>query len=221
MSLFTALVLSNAALAAPTHAQMEAASWAHSADRSHDDAGEVKVFNSTVAGVQCFKATARTSDVDAKTMLAVVTDIPGAKRWSSAGITQAEVLGRAGNTVSYYQYLDVPGWTMASDRYWFLDAQIVDSGGTKAMKWTKMAPTSPHEARHQAFRTANSSAVEPDVNVGSWSFTQADFGVDISYMICTEGGSIPAAIQSAATRKTLPDTVGDVVREAKKRLGKM
>jgi hypothetical protein len=214
------LALVPLASAAPTHAQMEAASWAHSADRAHDDAGEVKVFSATVAGVQCFKATARTSEVDAKTLLTVVTDIPGAKRWSSAGITQAEVLGRAGNKVSYYQYLDVPGWTMASDRYWFLEGEIIDAGARKEMRWSPLPPTSPHAARHQSFKTANAGAVEPDVNVGAWVFTQAEFGVDIAYMICTEGGSIPTAIQNAATRKTLPDTVGDVVREAKKRLGK-
>ena len=57
------LLFVHAALAAPTHAQMEAATWSHYSDRSHDDAGEVKVFRSTVAGVDCFKATAMTSEV--------------------------------------------------------------------------------------------------------------------------------------------------------------
>ncbi len=106
------LMLSAVSLAAPTHTAMETASWSHLADRRHDDAGTVKVFSATVDGTSCFKATASTSDADGATMLAVVTDIVGAKKWSSAGVTQAEVLGRTGNTVSYYQYLDLPAWTM-------------------------------------------------------------------------------------------------------------
>lgn len=209
------------AFAAPTHPQMEAASWSHLADREHDDAGTVKVYSATVAGVSCFKAEATTAEADGKTMLGVVTDIPGSTRWSSAGVTKAQVLGRSGSSVTYYQYLDVPGWTMASDRYWFLTSKITDTGTLRAMKWERMDPSGPYASRYQAFRTENSSAVEPPVNVGSWTFKDVEFGVGISYSICTDsGGSIPSAIQNAATRKTLPDTVGDVVREAKKRLGK-
>ena len=79
------------------------------------------------------------------------------------------------------------------------------------------------EARfaYRDFAAANPKAVEPPINVGGWYFKDAGAGVDITYLICTDaGGSIPYAIQNAATKKTLPDTVGDVVREAKKRLGK-
>ncbi len=215
------LIFLQAALATPTHAQMEAASWSYLADRAHDDAGRVKVYSATIAGVTCFKATATTADADAKTMLDVVTDVVGAKRWSSAGVTKAEILGRAGNTITYYQYLDVPSWTFTADRYWFLESEILDQGATKRMRWKRMDPSGPFAARYNAFKAKNPDAVEPPINVGSWTFTRRDFGVDIEYMICTDaGGSIPSAIQSAATRKTLPDTVGDVVREAKRRLGR-
>lgn len=216
LSLFVAT-----ALAAPTHAQMDAASWSKYSDREHDDAGKVEIYSATIGGLQCFKASALTMDADANTMLKVVTDVVGAKRWSSAGVTKAEVLSRAGNSIAYYQYLDVPGWTMTSDRFWFLQSTVVDEGRTKKMLWEKLDTSGPYAARYQQIKAENGNAVEPPVNVGSWVFEGQDFGVAIHYSICTDaGGSIPTAIQSAATRKTLPDTVGDVVREAKKRLGK-
>lgn len=215
-----ALILA-AAHATPTHAAMEAASWSHLADREHDDAGMVKVYSATVAGIGCFKAEAEVTSVDGKSMLDVVSDVVGAKQWSSAGVTRAEVLGRTGNTVAYYQYLDVPDWTFASDRFWFLSSDIVDAPGTRTLRWNRLDPNGPYAARYQAFKAENPSAVEPPVNVGGWYFKDDDFGVTITYLICTDaGGNIPSAVQSAATRKTLPDTVGDVVREAKKRLGR-
>lgn len=209
------------AFAAPTHAQMESAAWERYATREHDDAGKVEIFTAQIGGLPCFRASATTADADAGTMLKVVMDVTGAKRWSSAGVTKAEVLSRAGNSMAYYQYLDVPGWTMTSDRFWFLQSVVVDEGTKKKLLWDKLDVTGPYAQRYQQFKAQNPSAVEPPVNVGSWMFESRDFGVDVHYSICTDaGGSIPTAIQSAATRKTLPDTVGDVVREAKKRLGK-
>lgn len=214
-------MLVTAALANPTHAAIKTAAWSHVTDREHADAGTVKVFNATVAGIQCFRAQANTSEADGKTLLDVVTDVTGAKRWSSAGITQAESLGRNGNKVTYFQYLSVPGWTMSSDRFWFLTASINDAAPKRSLEWNRIAPDSQFIERYNTFKAENPKAVEPPVNVGMWEFTDADFGVEVTYSICTDaGGSIPYAIQNAATRKTLPDTVGDVVREAKKRLGR-
>lgn len=215
------MFLITTALAAPTHAEIKSATWAHIADRSHGDAGEVKVFNATIGGIQCFKASASTSEADGSTMLGVVTDVVGAKRWSSAGITQAEMLGKNGNRITYFQYLDVPGWTMSSDRYWFLTASVNDNPGRRSLEWDRIASDSQFAERYTTFKNENPKAVEPPVNIGLWEFIDEDFGVQVAYSICTDaGGAIPYAIQSAATRKTLPDTVGDVVREAKKRLGR-
>jgi hypothetical protein len=214
-------LLPSARAGTPTHAAMAAASWSHLADRNHDDAGTVKVFSATVADINCFKATAQTDEADGATMLAVVTDVVGAKTWSTAGVTQAEVLGRSGDTITYFQYLDVPGWTMSSDRFWFLTGTVKDSGGARSLEWNRIDPSGPYGERYRAFIRDNPKAVEPPLNVGGWYFTDSGAGTAIEYRICTDaGGSIPYAIQNAATKKTLPDTVGDVVREAKKRLGK-
>jgi hypothetical protein len=71
---------------------------------------------------------------------------------------------------------------------------------------------------YQKVKDEHPNAVEPTVNVGSWVFDAGDSGVKMTYSICTRpGGSIPVAIQNAATRRTLPDTLGDVVREARRR----
>ena len=40
-------------------------------------------------------------------LMSVATDITGAKSWSTAGITKAEVLGQGGGQIDYYQYLDI------------------------------------------------------------------------------------------------------------------
>jgi hypothetical protein len=211
------LFLSGSALAAPTHAAMDAASWSVVTTANHADAGEVTISTATVAGVQCFRGTA-TTDQPAEKLLAVVTDVAGSTRWSSAGITEAKLLSNSGGTYSYYQYLDVPGWTMASDRYWFLVSKVVRTGDRIDFLWDPMPTDSPFAAQHQQFATAHPDAVEPPVNIGSWSFVTSGAKTQVIYQICTQpGGSLPVAIQNAATRKTLPDTVGDVIKDAKKR----
>lgn len=210
-------LLAFSAQADPTHAAMEAASWEAVTSKQHADAGKVEIWRATVDAVECFRGTAVT-DAPVGKLLDVVADVASATRWSSAGVTEAKLLARSGSTIEYYQYLDVPGWTMASDRFWFLRSTIESSPTKGVLRWERLPEGGPHAATFQEVKAAHPDAVEPTVNVGSWSFEQQADGVHISYAVCTQpGGSIPAAIQNAATKGTLPDTVGDVVREAKKR----
>lgn len=205
------------ALAAPTHSAMDSAAWSVVTTATDADAGEVTISRATVDSVECFRGAAKT-DVPASKLLAVVADIESATRWSSAGITEAKVLAKSGSELSYYQYLDVPGWTMSADRYWFLKSTVSDTGSKASLLWSRLVDGGTFTDIYQKFKTDHPDAVEPPVNVGSWQFTQAGDKVDIVYAICTlPGGSIPLAIQNAATRKTLPNTVGDVVREARRR----
>ncbi len=212
------LFIASAALAdGPTHASLESADWTIVTTASSKDVGEVQVYKSVVAGVDCFRGTAVT-DVAAPKLLDVVADVEGATRWSSAGVTEAKLLARQGDRLEYYQYLDVPGWTMASDRFWFLSSSIERSGPKIAFRWQPLAGGGAHASTYQSVVEAHPGAVEPPVNVGGWYFEERDDGVHVTYQVCTKpGGSIPVAIQNAATKKTLPDTVGDVVREAKNR----
>jgi hypothetical protein len=197
---------------------MTQAQWAPVTSKTHADAGKVDIWRATVDGVECFRGTAVTDAPVAK-LLDVVADVASATRWSSAGVTEAKLLSRSGDTLEYYQYLDVPGWTMASDRFWFLRSTVESTPTKASFVWDRLPEGGgSHAAEFQQVKAAHPDAVEPTVNVGGWFFEQQGDGVHISYEICTlPGGSIPSAIQNAATKGTLPDTVGDVVREAKKR----
>jgi hypothetical protein len=185
--------------------------------KSHADAGQVTVYSATVGGVECFRGTAVT-DVAGDKMLAVVSDVEGATRWSSAGITDAKLLSDASGRIEYFQYLDVPAWTLASDRFWFLTSTIERSEASIAFRWDRLADGGDHKATWEKIKSDNPSAIEPPINVGGWYFEKASDGTHVTYQVCTDtGGAIPAAVQNAATKKTLPDTLGDVVRAARTR----
>lgn len=195
-------------------------SWQLLTTKAHDAAGEVQVFNTTIADVQCFKGVA-TADLSIDGLLAVVTDVAAAKYWSSAGVRDAEKLGGTGAAIDYYQYLDVPGWTLSSDRFWFLHGTVEKSGTTAVFHWDRLDGGGPYASRYAEVVAANPSAIEPPINVGGWTFRPTGSGTEVTYYVCTDvGGSIPRAVQNAATKGTLPDTVGDVIREARKRAGK-
>lgn len=213
-----ALSLTTAAAAAtPTWGQMQGASWASFASKSHADAGTIQVLSATIAGVECFKGMADTT-VPRETLYAVAADIKGTMRWSTAGVTEAELLSSSGADIYYYQYLDVPGWTMSSDRFWFLHGRTVREANRIVFTWDKLENGGAHSAKFQAVKAAHSDAVEPPVNLGGWVFTQSGEQTHIDYFICTDtGGYIPRTVQSAATTRTLPDTIGDLVREGKRR----
>lgn len=207
-----------AAWAAPTHTAIDSASWSVVTTVKNDNAGDVTISKAVVEGIECYRGTA-TTDQDPAKMLGVVADVEGAKRWSSAGITEAKLLSRSGDQIAYYQYLDVPGWTMAADRFWFLTSTLVQKGDLAELKWSQL-PTAdgPYAETYNAVKANHPNAVEPTVNVGSWRFQGVTPAVKMTYSVCTlPGGSIPLAIQNAATKRTLPDTLGDVVREARAR----
>ncbi len=211
------LALSAAALAAPTHAQMDAATWTEVTTAKHADAGTVTISKTVLQDIECFRGAAVT-DVAPSKLLAVVADVESATRWSTAGVTEAKLLAKNGSTIEYYQYLDVPGWTFAADRFWFLTSTLEDTGTKAALRWSPLVAGGAHAEKYQQVKTEHPDAVEPTANVGAWLFEQKEDGTHITYQVCTlPGGSIPTSIQNAATRKTLPDTVGDAVREARRR----
>ena len=203
---------------APTWADIQAvSSWEDVSTRNHDAGGTIQVQRATLGELPCFKGSATTT-VAAEALYEVAADVESTLSWSSAGVTQAELLGKAGDTMEYFQYLDVPGWTFASDRFWFLKGTTVRNGGTIEFRWERLVDGGAHKARWEQVKAENAGAVEPPVNVGGWVFAPNGSSTDVSYFICTDtGGSIPMAVQSAATKRTLPDTVGELIGEAKKR----
>ena len=193
--------------------------WAWYAARDTDSAGKVQVYKKTIGDLPCFQGVAST-DVSPEILYQVAADIPGTMKWSSAGVKEAEVLGKNGDTMDYYQYLDVPGWTLSNDRFWFLRGTTAKSDGVIVFRWDALQGGGPYADRYARVRAEHPDAVEPPVNVGGWVFSTQDDGTRIQYYVCSDtGGSIPKAVQSAATQRTLPDTVNDLVREGKRRAG--
>lgn len=201
----------------PTHAAIDAASWKPLTTRNND-AGAVGVSEATIGGITCFRGEV-VAAAPVEHLMAAALDIPGCTRWSTAGVRESVVLAKGGDWFEYYQYLDVPAWTMASDRFWFLKLTHATTPSRGTIRWDRMGDRGgPHNARYEAVATANPSAVEPVLNIGGWTFETVQGGTRVDYRVCTNpGGSIPVMVQNAATRQTLPDTVADVVREAMRR----
>ena len=119
----------------------------------------------------------------------------------------------------YYQYLDVP---IFSDRFWilrgFFEEEHTEKGIKKIFHWNKIS----HEYTdlQAQIQRMNPYAVEPIINVGAWTFEPIDKNgtLLLSYYICSHpGGSVPVALQSIATERTLPNNIKDILMEGQKR----
>lgn len=194
--------------------------WEDVGTRSHDDIGTVDIKLKKIDGAPCLMGTVA-AEVEADVLYDVVSDIPSAMAWSTAGLTKSKVLGRSGATVDYLQFLDVPNWTMASDRFWVLRGKDASESGTRAFRWWKFDAEAAYPETFAQIAEENSGALQPDVNWGQWMFTPEGGKTIVKYLVCTDpGGSMPEWLGKAAATRTLPDTVADVVREGRKRAGK-
>jgi hypothetical protein len=187
------------------------------ATKKHKDAGTVEVFNKTVQGTPCFRAIAQTQATPTA-MMDVAMDIVGSLKWSTAGLTRSEVLADNGKSLDYLQYVDVPGWTFSSDRFWVLRGTASTQGTKQQFTWKRIGEKGgPHSKRFTEVQE-ETGAIEPPVNVGGWEFIPGTASTTVRYTICTDsGGSVPRGLQNVATKTTLPDTVGDLIRESLKR----
>lgn len=204
--------------ATPTHQELETAAWKPLSERDHADAGTIRIATATLQGIECYRAEADATDVPADVFLGILSNPPSAKDWASADITEAEVLDKSADRVDYYQHLKVPGWTMVSDRFWFSRGTIDRTPTRLAWRYQKLQDGGPYHDRWLAHKQRHPNAIEPVHSVGGWYFEPTGSGTRITYAMCADiGGSIPAAVERYATRRTLPDTVGDVVREGRRR----
>lgn len=217
-SLLIGFTLSSTAQAAPTWAEVEAVKdWDSLTEKRHKVAGTVSVFNKEVSGTPCFRAIATTTATPA-VMMDVATDILGSLKWSTAGLTKSEILGKKGASIDYFQYVNVPAWTFSSDRFWILRGTASQQGTERQFTWHRLGEKGgPYSAKFLAIQE-ETGAIEPPVNVGGWEFIPQQSNTLVRYTICTDsGGSVPRGVQNMATKTTLPDTVGDLIRESLKR----
>ena len=210
-------IVSVAVAGTPTHDEIESAPWAAIGDKDHNDAGKVQLYTANVQGVDCYRAVA-TTEVSADVLFGIITNPEAAKDWSSANITEAVILSRSGNRIEYYQHLSTPGWTMMADRFWFSAGEFTETEALKAWRYKLLANGGAHTERYAAHRAKHPKAIEPTTSVGGWYFKPTGGQTEVTFMVCADiGGSIPGAVERFATRRTLPDTVGDMVREGRKR----
>lgn len=216
--LFALLITPTLASADPTWAEIQAFDdWIEHGTRDHDDAGKVDIWRTQTDETYCFHGLA-TVDVGAEVLWQVATDMESAKDWSSSDVAEAETLAVNGSIIEYYQYLDVPGWTMSKDRFWFLRGRTVREGAKITFSWERLIDGGPHAEKHAAVLEAHPNAIEVPVNSGAWVFEPSDDGTDVHYYICSiSGGNIPEKLGMMVTTTTLPDNIGDLVREGRKR----
>jgi hypothetical protein len=189
--------------------------WSAVGTRS-SDFGPVVVTHKVIGGIDCLTGVV-TVDVPPEKLLAVVEDVPAATKWSSASLRVSEVLGSADGATRFWQQIDVPNWTLVADRYWVLEGRSapVDSG--VRYRWQRV-PASTFPAVVSRAEANEAGSIEPPTNWGEWVFRRATSGTEVHYRACADvGGSLPESVQRWVATRTLPDTVSDLVKEARRR----
>ena len=183
-----------------------------------NDIGIITVYRGYFGDFPCFVGKT-TTQLSAELLLSIASQAEEAITWSSAGITEAKELKRTTTYVDYYQYLDVP---VFSDRFWilrgFFEEEQTEKGTKKIFHWNKISKE--YTVLQEQIQKKNPYAVEPIINVGAWTFEPLDKNgtLLLSYYICSHpGGSVPVALQSVATEKTLPNNIKDILLEGQKR----
>jgi hypothetical protein len=196
---------------------LSAEGWSDLGTDKKPETGPMTLHLKMLDGVQCLKAVAQVA-VPADAIYEVVTDVPAAKTFSSETLLASRVLGTSDGKVHYYQHLDVPGWTMASDRFWVLQGQDVSTASQRVFRWDRFDWRAAYPDLASDLAAHHASAVEPIVNYGAWVLTPTPDGTRAEYYICSDpGGSLPEWLKKTAATKTLPNTVADVMREARRR----
>lgn len=187
---------------------------------TRDDRGvTVEVQHRMHGEVNCFRGVTKVS-ADPDLMLATSMDVPNAPRWSSTPLPISTILAREPGAMVYHQMVDVPNWTLASDRYWILRGEYgTEADGTRRFRWTRVDAATAYPEIH-ARLSEEAGAVEVPVNWGMWRFTPRDQGLTaVVYGLCTDaGGVLPTWLQRVSTRQTLPDVVINLVTEAQRRI---
>ena len=152
-------------------------------------------------------------------LLEVAMDIESAMQWSSAPMDASRTLGREGDLVFYYQLLDTPRWTLTKDRFWVLAGRKhTRSDRSVAFQWNRFEWRSKYPDLVAELERDHEDAIEPPTNYGEWRFTPIKGGSNVRYYVCSDtGGSLSEGVQKLASKETLPDTVADLVVEARKR----
>ena len=138
-----------------------------------DARGGVDVYKKDIAGFELpgFKGL-KTVDVDSGVLFEAINDFDAHNGLSDQiPLVRSRVLKRVGNTVHVFAYLDVPNWTLANDRFWFVEATMnYNVGGVEGhhkQTWRKLDASLYPEVLKEAL-SISSKAVLVELNYGSW-----------------------------------------------------
>ncbi len=211
------LVTLAAAQAADLDAALSDAGWAHADDVTTAEIGTVVLETRTLDGERCLRGRV-TVDVPPDPLVATVSDIPAAPRFSRETLLASRTLGHDGGAVHYYQHLDIPGWTLVADRYWVVSGWRRDVGATRVFAWDRFDWRARYPELAAELARDHPAAVEPDPNYGAWSFAPAGAGSVVTYTLCNNAaGSLPEWVVRAAATRTFPNTIVDIVLEGRRR----
>jgi len=191
------------------------------------DANGVDVYKKDVPGapVPGFKGI-KIVDADPDLLFDAILDVRSHVGLSDdIPLKKSVVISKSGNTIDFWQYLDVPGWTLANDRYWFarmtFNRDVGGVDGHHVQTWSLIDAT--QHPSHLATATAiDEDAVLTPFNYGGWEVEPMPGGkVKLTFRTLSDpGGSLPKSAQNLATQKTLPDNLLQFEAEAKRRAGK-
>jgi len=179
-----------------------------------NEIGKVEVSTKKIEGIPCFVGKA-TADVEISILLDVARDIEGSLNWSSAGLQESKTLRKSGREMDYYQRISIP---LVSHRHWFLRGKTERRKAETLFYWDRLIDGGPHGEFYKKTIKEHSSAIEPPINVGGWSFIGEDSLVTVRYYICTHpGGMVPQRFQAIGTSQTLPNNLRDLILEGRRR----
>jgi len=194
----------------------EPAGW-ESVGSKKVDAVDVAIAHKVIQGQACLQGTT-VAPLEGVHLLRAAADIPAQPSWSRWDVVESVQLSQGASGFDYYQVLDNP--YPVNDRFWFLRARVVESGGVRSFAWEALDASAYPEARRKV-AAAYPNAIETLVNVGDWTFTPTESGTHIRYRICTDvGGNIPSWAGEYAARTTLPGNLADLVAEVQRRVGR-
>jgi hypothetical protein len=225
-----AVLLTGLFLAAPAaaadHSAVQAELDADDGWRVHkmDARGGVDIYKKDIVavGLLAFKGV-KIIDVASGPVLDAILDIEAQVGLSDdIPLVASVVLGSGAGYIDFAQYLDTPGWTGASDRYWFARAEFQrDIGGTKGhhkQTWNKI-DESPYPAVLAEFKKLSSSCIMTPVNHGSWELIpQPDGRTKMIYRVVSDpGGRLLKSATNFATGRTLPNNLLQFEAEGRRR----
>jgi hypothetical protein len=196
-------------VAAPDFDALDRAAWKDVGERA-TRVGPVALRASYVHAVGCVEGQVQVT-VSSERLLAVTADMASAKEWSSADLSHSRELSRDAEGFVLFQRLEVPAWTLSSDRFWVLRG--VNDATIQRYRWYRL-----EAAHHPEVKDDSHGAIEPPVNYGEWSFRSHDEGTLLRYRACVDfGGPVPAAVQRWITTQQVPALIEDLVEEAGRR----